>query len=111
MIEQLKALVLNGGYDDEIKQRVLQLDERLHQLSVNEKILQHQPVKEWFDYLGKQIEQANLLLSEDSTLTELQRSELFIRKEIARKYITLLDSDKSNVEQTIKSLLDDFRDS
>ena len=107
MIDQLRELVFNSGFDDESRQSVLYFEQKLHELSVKENILKHQPVKEWFDYLTKETKDARLLLSTDSTLTEQQRTELFIRIEQANKYLTLLDtSGKEEIEKDIKQVLD-----
>jgi hypothetical protein len=106
-LEQLRELVFNSGFDEESKNSVLQYEQRLHELSVKENILTHQPVKEWFDWMQREVAQARLLLSTDPALTQEQRTELFIRIEIANKYLALLDiSDKEDVERDIKQALD-----
>lgn len=106
MIDELKQLVLGGGFDDESKQNVLYWEEKLHEISVKENILQHQPVKQWFDWMAREVSQARLLLSTDPELTNDQRTELFIRIDIANKYLSLLDiSDKEKIEEDIRNAL------
>src|SRR6185503_10234545 len=103
-LEQLRELVFNSGFDEASKSDVLQYEKKLNELSVKENILQHQPVKEWFDYLERDVKSARLLLSTDPTLDEKKRTELFLRIEIANKYLALLDiSDKPKIEQDIKN--------
>jgi hypothetical protein len=106
-LEQLRELVFNSGFDESSKQDVLYYEQKLNELSVKENILQHQPVKEWFDYLERDVKNARLLLSTDPTLEEKKRTELFLRIEIANKYLSLLDiSDKEKLEEEIKNALD-----
>lgn len=105
-LDSLRELVFNSGFDEESKSDVLQYEKKLNELSVKENILQHKPVRMWFDYLQNDIKAARLLLSTDPTLDDKQRSELFIRIEIANKYLGLLDiSDKPKIEQEIKNAL------
>lgn len=106
MIEQLRELVFNGGFDDESKQSVLSFEQKLHELSVKENILKHQPVKEWFDYLTREKSNACLLLLTDRKLTTEQRTELFIRIDVANKYLSLLDTtEREEIEEDIKQAL------
>jgi hypothetical protein len=106
-LESLRELVFNNGFDESSKADVLYFEQKLHEISVKENILKHQPVKEWFDYLARDVKNARLLLSTDPILNDKQRSELFIRIEIANKYLALLDiSDKPKLEEEIKQALD-----
>jgi hypothetical protein len=105
-LETLRELVFNNGFDEESKESVLQYEQKLHALSVKENILKHQPVKMWFDWMTREVTQARLLLSTDPELTDKQRTELFIRIEIANKYLSLLDiSDKEKIEEDIRNAL------
>lgn len=106
MIDELRQLVFNGAYDDESRQSVLQFEQKLHEISVKENILRHQPVKQWFDWMQREVKQARLLLGTDPELSTDQRTELFIRIDIANKYLSLLDiSDKEKIEEDIRNAL------
>lgn len=106
MIDELRQLVFNNGFDDESKQNVVYWEQKLHEISVKENILKHQPVRQWFDWMQREVSQARLLLSTDRELTQDQRTELFIRIDIANKYLSLLDiSDKAKIEEDISNAL------
>ena len=106
-LEQLRELVFNNGFDAESREDVVAYEKKLQELIVKENILQHQPVREWFNYLESQVKSARLLLSTDSSLDDKKRAELFIRIEQANKYLSLLGhgSDREALELEIKNAL------
>jgi hypothetical protein len=105
-LEQLRELVFNNRFFDEDKDSVLQWEQKLHEISVKENILAHRPVKDWFDWMKREVTQARLELSTDESLTQDQRTELFTRIKVANKFLSLLDlSDKPKIEAEIKNAL------
>ena len=111
-LELLKQLVFDGGYDEESRKQVLDLEDRLHKLAVAENLKSHPPVREWLDYMDTQISHCNTLLRNDRTQTDFERQVLFEKRDICEKFISMFDvSDKEVVEQEINNLLDVARTS
>src|SRR3712207_4777588 len=102
-LENLKQLVFDGGFDEESRKQVADLEDRLHKLAVAENLKQHPPIQEWLDYLETQISHCNTLLRNDRTLTDLQRQTLFEKREICEQFVSMFDvSGKRAVEEEIK---------
>jgi hypothetical protein len=111
-LEQLKQLVFDGGFDEESRKQVQDLEDRLHKLAVAENLKSHPPVKEWIDYLETQISHCNTLLRNDRTLTDLQRQVLFEKRDICEQFVSMFDgSGKEVIEQEINTLLDAAKNS
>lgn len=106
-LEQLKQLVFDGGFDQESKQEVLDLEDRLHELAVAENIKQYPTIEKFIDYLSTEAQRCTALLSHDRTLTDLQRQVLFEKRDICERFTYLFDgTEKKSVEESIKHLLD-----
>lgn len=106
-IEQLKKLVLEGGYDEDSRKQVLDLEDRFHTLLMAEKLGENPIIKEFVNYLTLQAENCTFLLSNDRKLTDLERSRLFDKREMCEHFTKLFTgSEKESVEQSIKALLD-----
>lgn len=106
-LEQLKELVFSGGFDEESKKDVLQLEQRLHELAVKEKLADNPIIKEYIDYLQTEIERAETLLKTDRTLTDRQRDALFERIDLASHFTSIFNGKaRESMEQSIKALLD-----
>jgi hypothetical protein len=102
-LEQLKKLVLEGGYDEDSKRHVLALETRLQKVSQAETARDIPVVKEWLDYLVSEIARCELLLKTDESLTDLQRSKLFAIIQVSEKYTRLLTGDsRRKLEEEIK---------
>lgn len=105
-LQQLKQLVLDGGFDEESRNAVAELEQKLHRLAVAENLKTHPPIKEWLDYLEAQISHCNTLLRNDRSLTDLQRQTLFEKREVCEKFVSMFNgSGKQAVEEEINNLL------
>ncbi len=106
-LEHLKKLVLDGGYDEESKQQVRDIEMRLQRLSAAEKLLEHPVIAEYIAYLRSEIARSKEILSEDEKLTEPQRNKAFERIRQCREFLNRFDpSQRAELENTIKKLLD-----
>lgn len=105
MIEKLKQLVLNGGFDEESKRQVADLENRLHKAVMAEKLAEHPVIKDFVEYLTIEIERCTYLLAHDEKLSEAERNKLFAKREIAEQFTKLFVSEKSLVEEEIKTLI------
>jgi hypothetical protein len=105
-LQQLKALVLEEGFDTESRAQVQQLEARLHAVAVKEQLANDPIIKEYIDFLQDQIEQAGLLLRTDRTLTDRQRDALFERIDLASRFTYMFNGKaREDVEKTINELL------
>jgi hypothetical protein len=104
-LERLEKLVLEGGFDDESKQDVRKLRARFEKAVAAEQLAQHPAVAPYIQYLKDEIARCKELLSEDDTLTDPQRVKLFERKRSCQDFLNHF-GDTSQIEQTIKQLLD-----
>lgn len=105
-VQQLRELVFSGGWDDESKQEVDDLENRLHEIAAAEKSAEHPAVKPFIDFLVSEIDRCELLLHTDKTLTDRQRDELFARIEIASRFTHLFGGkSRQSIEEQISKLL------
>lgn len=105
-LEQLKQLVLDGGFDVESRQHVLDYEQKLAHVTAVEKLGDNPIIKPFVDYLKDQIERAERLLKTDRTLTDRQRDELFARIEISEQFTFVFTGQaRQAVEKSIKDLL------
>src|SRR5436190_1656034 len=88
-LEQLKKLVLEDGWDDESKEAVKELEERLQTVAIQEKLAENAAIKPFIDYLTDEVERCEMLLKKDKSLTDRQRDELFARIEIASNFTSV----------------------
>jgi hypothetical protein len=105
MIDKLKALVLEGGYDEESRQYVHDLQNRLHRAVMSEKLMENPIIIEYLDYLKIEIERCSYLLGNDQTLTEPQRTKLFAKRELSEEFLKLFSHDREVVEDEVSQLL------
>jgi Spy/CpxP family protein refolding chaperone len=111
-LEQLRKLVLDGGFDEESKQRVLNLEKRLRKLAETERLNELPAIKEFLAYMESEITRSELLLKSDESLTDLQRSKLFAIIQVSEKYTRLFNGKaRQSVEEIIKRELDAARSS
>jgi Spy/CpxP family protein refolding chaperone len=106
-LEQLKQLVLKGGFDEDSKAQVKAYEERLQKLAAAEKIKDLPPIREFIAYMEREIDRCETLLKSDETLTDVQRTKLFAIIQVSEKYTRLFNgSGLRNLEQSIKKALD-----
>jgi hypothetical protein len=106
-LEQLKALVIDRGWDDESKEYVNKLETELHDLSVREKQAESEVVKPFIKYLTDEMDRCELLLKTDKTLTDGQRLEFFAILKIASRFTYVFNGQaRTGIESEIKRLLD-----
>lgn len=103
-LEQLKAIIYSGDYDDESRARVEQLEQQLEKAIANEKLLAIPAVQEYAAFLEREIERCKELLSENTELTDRQRIQLHERKAACRDFLTYFRPTR-RVEQSIKQAL------
>ena len=72
-LEQLKKLVLEGGFDSESISNVLNLEYRLQSAISSEKLSLHPAIVEYISYLTQEIDRCKVLLSEQDNLTQHER--------------------------------------
>lgn len=104
-LEQLEQLVLKGGFDDDSRKEVQRLRKQFELAVATEKLAQHPSIAPYIQYLKDEIERCNLTLSEDDRLDDRTRMKLFERKAACRDFLSHF-GDTSQLEQTIKQLLD-----
>jgi hypothetical protein len=105
-LEHLKKLVLSNGWDEESKQQVRDLEDRLHKLSATERLTEHPAIADYLAYLRSEIARCKEVLSEDDKLTDRQQDKLFEKIKQCREFIQRFDpAQKREVEKTIKDLL------
>lgn len=106
-IEQLKSLVLEGGYDDDSRRRVAQLEERLQNALMAERLLDHPVIGEYMAHVEGELERIETLLLQDRKLTESQRSALFMYRDVLERFAGLFTGKETEqVEQSINQLLE-----
>ena len=106
-LDQLKKIVLSGGYDAESKAEILEIERELTEAIVSEKLVEIPAIKKLLDYFQHQIEQSDYLLSHSRKLTELERIALFERKDICQEFASLFNGSKQNaLNDEINRLLD-----
>jgi hydrogenase maturation factor HypF (carbamoyltransferase family) len=111
-LEQLKQLVLNGGFDEESRQEVLQLEVRLQKLATAERIAELPTIKEFISHLETLRKQADSLLRHDRSLTDRERDKLFERIDLCDHFTSLFTGKaKEQVEAEINELLDAAKNS
>ena len=107
-LQQLKQLVLEGGFDEESKKDVQSLDSQLSEAARIENLSQDPVIKPYISYLQAEIDRCETLLKTDKTLTDRQRDELFARIEIADKFTSIFaaaSKRREELESTINELL------
>lgn len=104
-LEKLKKIVLEGGFDEESRKEVAQLEESFQKLFMAEKLAQNPVIQEFLTYLKSQSENCTFLLSNKRELTDLERDKLFEKRDLCDKFINLFTGDKSQIENEINSLL------
>lgn len=105
-LEQLKKLVLEGGWDEESKADVAELEKRLQASAVAEKIADSPAIKPFIDYMTTEVGRCELLLHTDEKLTDLQRAQLFATIKVASKFTALFTGEVKKVtEENIKNVL------
>jgi hypothetical protein len=101
-LEQLKKLVLEGGFEDESIQYVRSLEEKYHRQFVAQKLAENSIIQEFLKDLETIIENINQLLLNDRTLTERERDKLFERRDVCKKFAILFTD---NLSQEINDAL------
>lgn len=111
-LEQLKQLVLDGGYDEESRKQVADLEARLQRIAVAENLKANPIIGEYIDYLDAEKSRCTLLLSRNRTLTEVERLVLFEKRDLCEKFSSLFTGEaKQAIEQEINDLLDAAKNS
>jgi len=105
-LEQLRQLVFSGGFDEESKKDVLNFEKRLHEVAVKENLKDTPVFKDYIDWLQAEVDRCNLLLQNDRTLTDRQRDELFAKKDICDRFLSIFNgSHREQLESAIKEAL------
>lgn len=105
-LEQLKQIVFDGGFDEESRNDILQLEAQLHELSIAENIKQYPTIQKFIEHLTTESDRCTYLLGNDRKLTDLERQVLFEKRDICEKFTYLFDgTSKQALEIQIKSML------
>jgi hypothetical protein len=106
-LEQLKQLVLNSGYDEESRELLSNIENRLHKIAVAENVKQYPTIQEYIEHLTTEADRCTMLLDNDRTLTDLQRQVLFEKRDLCRKFLYLFGGEEqASIEEEINNLLD-----
>lgn len=106
-LDELKKLVIDGGWDDESKKQVLDLETRLQDLSIRENLGQHPAIKPFIDYLTTEISRCDMLLRKHQGLDDRSRDRLFAIVDIAEHFTSVFSGKaRQSAEDEIKKLLD-----
>jgi hypothetical protein len=68
-LDQLKKLVLDGGFDAESRQQVQNLENRLHKALIAEELKENPVIKDYVEYLTIEISRCTYLLAHDDKLS------------------------------------------
>lgn len=105
-LEQLKNLVFSGGYGEEDYKQISALENELIEIAQAEKIAENPSIRRFIDYLETEAKRVTFLLSNDRSLSEVQRMVLFEKRDICDHFTQLFTGQKKeSIEQTIKDLL------
>ena len=105
-LQELKGLVLSDEWDDESRQDVLDLEERLREVTARERLLETPAIAEYAAFLRSEIDRCRELLAEDESLTGEQRVKLHERKRSCREFLSRFDpSARAELEKTINDTL------
>lgn len=105
-LEQLKKLVLSGGFDAESKKQVLDIENQLHELAVKERLAEHPVIQEYIAFLQAEYDRADTLLRTNRKLTDLDRAGLFARIDLTDRFLRIFNGkEREHIEAKINDLL------
>jgi hypothetical protein len=106
-IEDLKRLVLNDSFEKEDHEHVYEIEKQLHKALVAEKLVEHEIIKEFVEYLENRVERAEVLLKTDRTITERERDAIFERIDVCNHFLSILTGkERENIETQINKMYD-----
>lgn len=106
-LDQLQALVFDGGWDQESKDKVAELESTLQDIAIQENLAENAAIKPFIDYLTTEIERSEMLLKTHRSLDDRRRDELFARIDIATRFTSIFTGKaRQSVEKEIKHMLD-----
>lgn len=105
-LEELKALVLDGGFEQEAKEQVAEIERQVKEALGVEGLSQHPAIIRYVTYLTDEVDRCNFLLTDSPELTEHQRLQIWARKEEAKRFLRIFDTYKQSLESTIDNLLE-----
>ena len=105
-LDQLKKFVLEGGWDEDSKKQVAEIEDELHLLAMAEKLASNPVIQKFLDYLKLQSDNCTYLLTNERKLTELERLNLFDKREMCDRFTNLFTGEeKTAINETINQLL------
>lgn len=105
-LEELKKLVFEGNYDDEAKQSVRDLEEKLQDSAVAEKMAENPAIQPYLKFLQHKLDEAERILKTKRT-SPIEQEYLFAIIELTQRFAALFNGDlRKTVEKTIKHNLD-----
>jgi len=108
-IDKLKKLVLEGGYDVESRKEVANLEDRVHRAMIRESLVSNPIIQDYLHYLNAQADKCTYLLSNDRSLTEIQREVLHEKRDICLHFSRLLTGEQPiDIEKEINELLNEI---
>jgi hypothetical protein len=109
-LERLKQIVYEGGFDEESKQDVLQLEQELQEIAAAEKLSLNPVIQKFIAYLEAQAESCTRRLATVRSLTDLERQVLFEKRDLCEHFTSLFTGQKKQlIEDQIKTHLDAAR--
>lgn len=106
MIEQLKQIVFENGFDEESRNDILKLEQELIEIAAAEKLILNPVIKRYVDYLDAEAKRCTFLLSHDRNQTDLQRQVLFEKRDICERFASLFTGErKAAIDQQVNELL------
>ena len=106
-LQQLRALVFNGGFDKDSRKLVESLELRLREVTVKERLKEKVGVKDWYEYLRTEWNRCHTALATMRNLTELEREKLWVTKEVCERFLNIFDTDevKKRIDDEVQKAL------
>ena len=104
-LDQLKDLVLRGGFDSDSIADVLQLEQKLKEAIAAQKLKQHPAIQAYLEYLHQEIDRCNVVMSESEDLPDRERIKLYERKQACRRFLEIFGENRADIDQSIKDML------
>lgn len=105
-LEQLKKLVLEGGFDEDSRREVEALERESQEILSAERLTETPVIKRIIEYLQSQAEACNTILLESRDSLDAERAIVFAKRDIIKDVLKLFTPPSSSLlEQRINDLL------
>jgi hypothetical protein len=105
-LERLKRIVFEGGFDEESKNDVLQLEQELQEIAAAEKLALNPVIQKYIVYLEAQAASCTRRLATVRSLTDLERQVLFEKRDLCEHFTALFTGQRRQlIEDQINTYL------